>query len=656
MALPYYLLLLFLLIILFPVRHAVNEKQQNCPRSFDCGDRGRFQYPFTKAELPHCGLLFIHGCDNPNYYSLKTIQLEKNGTSLVLTGPLDSNSIITVYDGDFHARLEQNKCHALGTTYTLPPPSPLLSIYVQYNVTLFRCNHKLGIKRPSYYGNQTCGDYDIYYDKNNTSPTIHDAGGIFSHCTLVHFATKDDINTTDVLSFVSSEIELEVVLSPDCDHCFNRRRGQCQLDTNNKFYCDKVPKDDNKKALKLGLGIGLGMSSLLGILIIGCFLRRRYQRKHVPSDLQYLSKSTYSDANPEAESRRGYFGVPLFSYKELKEATKNFHHTTQLGQGGFGTVYYGKLRDGRDIAVKRLYEHNYRRMEQFMNEIVILARLRHKNLVSLYGYCTSPHRSELLLVYEFVENGTVASHIHGELLPWHIRMKIAIDTAISLSYLHASDIIHRDVKTNNILLDNNFCVKVADFGLSRLFPNDVTHVSTAPQGTPGYVDPEYHRCYQLTSKSDVYSFGVVLVELISSKPAVDMERHTDEINLSELAIKKIQNGALSELVDPTLDFDSDDEVKRMIVSVAELAFQCLQRDRELRPTMDEVLKVLITIESGKAKDEHIEEVDIHTSSFPSPASPDSQEVGLLKSRILLPSPKAVTDRWNSESTTSNFSA
>ena len=128
-----------------------------------------------------------------------------------------------------------------------------------------------------------------------------------------------------------------------------------------------------------------------------------------------------------------------------------------------------------------------------MNEVQILTRLRHKNLVSLYG-CTSSHSRELLLVYEHVPNGTVACHLHGELarrdtLPWHTRMKIAIETASALSYLHASDIIHRDVKTKNILLNESFSVKVADFGLSRLFPNDVTHVSTAPLGTPGYVDP-----------------------------------------------------------------------------------------------------------------------------------------------------------------------
>ena len=271
-------------------------------------------------------------------------------------------------------------------------------------------------------------------------------------------------------------------------------------------------------------------------------------------------------------------------------------------------------------------------------------------------------------MYEYIPNGTVASHLHGELakpglLPLSTRIKIAIQTASALAYLHATDIIHRDVKTNNILLDNSYCVKVADFGLSRLFPNDVTHVSTAPQGTPGYVDPEYYQCYQLTSKSDVYSFGVVLIELVSSKPAVDMNRDKDEINLSNLAIKKIQESALSELVDPSLGFDSDSEVERMIVSVAELAFQCLQRDRELRPSMDKVLEVLRRIESGKDEPEHLEEADVHGAGVihsnvhppPPPTSPEWDEVGLLKNMKSPSSPITVTDSWESKSTTPNVS-
>ncbi|KAK7841047.1 leaf rust 10 disease-resistance locus receptor-like protein kinase-like 1.1, partial [Quercus suber] len=249
----------------------------------------------------------------------------------------------------------------------------------------------------------------------------------------------------------------------------------------------------------------------------------------------------------------------------------------------------GKLHDGREVAVKRLYEHNYRRLEQFLNEVKILTRLHHKNLVSLYG-CTSRHSRELLLVYEFVPNGTVADHIHGD------------------------------------------------------------------RATPGSLKwaTQYHQYYQLTSKSDVYSFGVVLIELISSLPAVDMARHRHEINLAKLAINKIEKCAFHELIDPHLGFESDNEVKRMTKSVAELAFQCIQEDKEMRPSMDEVLEALKKIKSGNNDPEEKAYDDAGILNVPQTASPDCDEVGLLKTRQLPPpSPNDVTDNWTSRSTTPN---
>ncbi|KAJ0048128.1 hypothetical protein Pint_16516 [Pistacia integerrima] len=399
---------------------------------------------------------------------------------------------------------------------------------------------------------------------------------------------------------------------------------------------------------KLGIGFGAAFVGM-GLMALFCFFYvRRNKKKQAPSS--YVSRSVYSNSSSVADLEKGddFLGVQLFTYNELEEATNNFDSTKELGDGGFGTVYYGKLQDGRSVAVKRLYESNYKRVEQFMNEVEILARLRHQNLVSLYG-CTSRHSRELLLVYDYIPNGTVADHVHGPhakpgALPWPTRLKIAIETASALTYLHASDIIHRDVKTNNILLDNNFCVKVADFGLSRFFPTNVTHVSTAPQGTPGYVDPEYHQCYQLTDKSDVFSFGVVLIELISSKPAVDITRHRHEINLSNMAINKIQNKALHELVDPTLGFDSDYKVRKMINAVAELAFQCLQGEKEMRPTMADVLETLKGIKSDGYDKEKAEEMDI-----------PSDDIGLLQSGSLLVSPDSVTIKWTSSKTTPNTS-
>ncbi|KAK3189345.1 hypothetical protein Dsin_028906 [Dipteronia sinensis] len=456
---------------------------------------------------------------------------------------------------------------------------------------------------------------------------------------------------------------LQVNVTRECYEC-HWRGGQCQSDRKGNFYCSKPETGNQKLPLKLGLGFGIVLPTLLVVVLSIYIVWHRKREKY--SSPNFHSRYTSSDpSKSDLETTNVLFGVPIFSYSELAEATNNFHREQELGGGGFGTVYHGMLRDGREVAVKRLYEHNCRRVEQFMNEIKILALVCHKNLVMLYG-CTSCRSQGLLLVYEFIPNGTVADHLHGDranqcLLTWPIRMNIAIETATALAFLHASDIIHRDVKTNNILLDNKFYVKVADFGLSRLFPTDVTHVSTAPQGTPGYVDPEYHQRYQLTDKSDVYSFGVVLIELISSMPAVDMSRYTNEINLANLAINRIQKCEVDELIDPCLGSHSDEEVKRMATSVAELAFLCLQQSREMRPTMDEVLKELERIKSRECKPENLKEEDdddkeeLKSMQKREPWTPHCEETALLKNIKLPPSPISVTENWVSNSTTSNVS-
>ncbi|EOY21088.1 Kinase superfamily protein, putative [Theobroma cacao] len=307
----------------------------------------------------------------------------------------------------------------------------------------------------------------------------------------VDFASLLEMNYTQVLS-------MGFVLNWTAHSCSNCKRsgGRCGFDNTSEFVCfcsdgshPKTCNDGGGINWKAKLGIGFG--ALVGGIIItsiGFFCWQRRHRGKVFFKSSFVSGKSSSDRSVMMDAEKGdsLAGVHLFSYEELEKATNKFDSDRELGDGGFGTVYYGKLRDGRAVAVKRLYENNYRRVEQFMNEVEILTRLRHKNLVSLYG-CTSRHSRELLLVYEYIPNGTVADHLHGErakpgALPWSIRLEIAIETAEALRFLHASDTIHRDVKTNNILLDSNFSVKVADFGLSRLFPTDVTHVSTAPRG------------------------------------------------------------------------------------------------------------------------------------------------------------------------------
>ncbi|THG08059.1 hypothetical protein TEA_003420 [Camellia sinensis var. sinensis] len=254
-------------------------------------------------------------------------------------------------------------------------------------------------------------------------------------------------------------------------------------------YCSDCKRSGGNWHMKwrIALVIGLGAGGVIVVVAIVCIIYHRRNKKYNATSSWISRYTSHTSSMNDIEKEASYYGVQTFSYNELQKATNNFDSKKEVGDGGFGTVYQGKLRDGRVVVVKRLYEHNFKRVEQFMNEIEILTRLRHPNLVSLYGF-TSRHCRELLLVYEYIPNGTVADHLHGDCtkpcsLSWTTRMSIAFETASALAYLHASDVIHRDVKTNNILLDNSFCVKVADFGLSRLFPTDATHVSTAPQGT-----------------------------------------------------------------------------------------------------------------------------------------------------------------------------
>ncbi|XP_062206570.1 LEAF RUST 10 DISEASE-RESISTANCE LOCUS RECEPTOR-LIKE PROTEIN KINASE-like 1.2 isoform X4 [Phragmites australis] len=407
---------------------------------------------------------------------------------------------------------------------------------------------------------------------------------------------------------------------PACSQC-EGSNGQCGYNQVGDFFvgcicsggrvdahnCSANYSGPKKKTKAIIAGVVGGFFVFLVAGVTAILFIRKRKRKEINSSSKLLK---YSGSGGTPRSRGGDMEsgsiqdlkTHLFSYEELEEATDCFNDNRELGDGGFGTVYKGYLKDGRVVAVKRLYNNSYRRVEQFVNEAAILSRLRHPSLVMFYG-CTSSQSRELLLVYEFVANGTVADHLHGHrasehALSWPLRLSIAVESAAALTYLHAIEppIVHRDVKTTNILLDSDFHVKVADFGLSRLFPLDVTHVSTAPQGTPGYVDPEYHQCYQLTDKSDVYSFGVVLVELISSKPAVDITRHRNEINLAYMAINKIQKCQLEQLVDLGLGYEADPATKKAMTMVAELAFRCLQQNGEMRPPIKEVLEGLKAIQ------------------------------------------------------------
>ncbi|KAM4084465.1 hypothetical protein ACB094_08G134500 [Castanea mollissima] len=628
-------LFVFLVLSHLVLLHSAEEegKRENpyC-RHFKCGKLGNISFPFTDIPPPFhfCGLHVK--CDelHPMIQLTPGHWWSERRYEVINISYTNTTPHIRVKDHWLLEYLTTNKCENLDNFAF--PHSPSISFKLTTpNLTLFKCNPTLHITPHRNFKNVTCRDHcNFYYiPSNETSQSS-------SKCSTIQLPVNETSHK-DELNLIA-EFDLELHVSDDCSSCHGKEGKVAENKSNNKVV---IP-----------LAVGCAVFFMITLFVIFWHLNKK---KYSSSKL--LARNTYSDASSrsEVEGWSVYLRVPVFSYNELEKATNNFHVEKELGNGGFGTVYHGKLHDGREVAVKRLYGHNHRRVEQFINEVEILTRLRHKNLVSLYG-CTSRSCRELLLVYEYVPNGTVADHIHGHQatpgsLTWPTRMSIAVETACALAYLHASDIIHRDVKTDNILLDDNFCVKVADFGISRLFPNDLSHVSTAPQGTPGYVDPAYDQCYQLTSKSDVYSFGVVLMELISSLPAVDIFRHKHEINLADLAVNKIEKCAFHELIDPHLGFESDDGVRTMTILVAKLAFQCLQQHTETRPSMDEVLEGLKKIQSGK--DAHEDQEMAYDAQ--QPASPDLDEVRVLRNKRLPVSIEDVTDFWTSRPTTPNVS-
>ncbi|XP_074581061.1 putative receptor-like protein kinase At1g49730 [Curcuma longa] len=337
-----------------------------------------------------------------------------------------------------------------------------------------------------------------------------------------------------------------------------------------------------------GIGIAvIGLSILLILILI--LLIRQKSRKLKNSDSQMSSWNAFPPAqvHRSQEGPSNMFGK--FTYKEIKKATENF--STVIGKGGFGTVYKAQFADGSITAVKRMNKISKQGEEEFCREIELLARLHHRHLVALKGFCAE--RNERFLIYEYMENGSLKDHLHSpgkNRLSWSTRLKIAVDVANALEYLHFycdPPLCHRDIKSSNILLDEKLVAKVADFGLAHASRNGAISfepVNTDICGTPGYMDPEYVVTQELTQKSDIYSYGVLLLELVTGRRAIQNDRNLIEWSQKFMASVSTITG----LVDPAIEDSFEFEQLQMLVEIIQ---SCTNKQGRDRPSIKQVLRV-----------------------------------------------------------------
>ncbi|CAJ1931649.1 unnamed protein product [Sphenostylis stenocarpa] len=558
--------------------------------------------PFPFSSTPGCGHPSFHlTCSSPHSF----ISINNLSFSVLSYNPNTSSLTLSP-----HPHLIP---HPNCPSYPSIPDRPINLSATPFRVSAATCS-RLSFLRP-------CSPPSLPNCSHCSSQChlVKSPSHLLPDCRSTHHSPQysDPPCQTDILGYLEQFLQTGIQLDWDqtgdpyftnCTLC-RANNGLCGFNSssqNNPFVCLRSqstlspPWIRRFKPSKMALfSTVIAFTSLLLLISVATAILRSTRSK--------ASSATQQDPTTLFlhHHRSASLLPPVFAYDDLAAATHNFDPKRKIGDGGFGSVYLAQLRDGRLAAVKYLHCHHASAAfstKSFCNEILILSSIHHANLVKLHGYCSDPRG--LLLVYDYIPNGTLAEHLHSRKgsLAWQVRLDIALQTALAMEYLHFSvvpPVVHRDITSSNIFVERDMRIKVGDFGLSRLLVvQDTTSSSngfvwTGPQGTPGYLDPDYHRSFRLTEKSDVYSFGVVLLELISGMKAVDQNRDKREMALADLVVSRIQMGQLHQVLDPVFKRCDGNGV----AAVAELAFRCVAADKDDRPDSREVVEELRRVRS-----------------------------------------------------------
>ncbi|KAH0671863.1 hypothetical protein KY284_022950 [Solanum tuberosum] len=555
--------------------------------------------------------MFLSGCDDETYPRIKMLPEGDWYYAFEM-----HNSSVWLGDTKLHTMLTQHKCQTFNKNVSFPN-SPFMSFHMVNINNFFKCistsNNARNITQKKNYHfvgynmYSGCEGFNIYYKPSQNDDEYIGADNLPTNCSLIRLPVHSFHG--DLFNVLGPEILVEWKLSDECTEC-HYGGGQCQTDKTNQFSCHKdvitsidvtnvntltagTSKRDYLRIIWFMVTTGASLFTVGLLLLLFCFRKKILWYKYIR-----FWESNAEDHQKVEEFLKNYaaYAPNRYSYTDIKRITSRF--SSKLGQGGFGNVYRGSLSNGSEVAVKVLNELKGSG-EDFVNEVASISRTSHVNIVSLVGFCFEGHKRAL--VYEFMPNGSLEKFIYEERsdsvrqLGWPILYKIAIGIARGLEYLHRgcnTRILHFDIKPHNILLDEDFCPKISDFGLAKMCMKQESVVSMlGPRGTIGYIAPEIV-CRNLggvSHKSDVYSYGMMVLEMVGGRKNVDegVDR-TSEIYFPHWLYQRLELDEELQLIGIMNEEENEECARKMVIA----SLWCIQTDPSNRPSMSKVVEML----------------------------------------------------------------